>query len=402
VIRFVAPGALAGLVLALGPLLIHLLQRRQARRLVVPTVRFVPPVSHSSLRLRRPDDVLLLVLRTAAIAAAVVALAGPIILTQARNAAWNDRIVRAVVVDTSASTVPVQDDARVSSALAGASVSRRFDAERLSDGLARAGRWLDGAPPGRREVVVVSDLQAGSLNAAALTALPGGTGIRFERLRMSPQAAAVEGSVEYYNGVPHHREVTLDGWTTALTLARGVASGPRLMIEGTSAEQAARLERIVRDAGAATSHPEARVIVRFGEPDEGASVAAGAASGALLRLLQNEQLAGVEFSARTDGQTLLVTTSADPSSFEAASLVHAAVGSWRDPAAFVEAERERIPDETLQGWTREAAPADPSAWRYVDQTDARWFWALAVLCLGVEWVIRRRGPAVAESHARAA
>lgn len=400
-IRFVATAALAGLVMALGPLLIHLLQRRQARWAVVPTVRFVPPVSHSSLRLRTPDDVLLLVLRTAAIVAAVLALAGPIVLTQARSAAWNDRIVRAVVVDTSASAAAARDDARVSSALDGAYVSRRFDADRVREGLGRAAGWLDSAPPGRREVVVVSDLQAGSLNAADLAALPGGTGIRFERLQMSPQPG--ESGVEYYNGVPHRREVRLDGWTTALTLSRAEANGPSLRIEDTSAGQAARLEGIVRAAGAVSSRPDASVVVRFGRVDEGAATTGNAAArGALLRLLQDEQLAGVPFSARTEGNAVLVTTTADPDSFEAATLVHAAVGSWRDPAGYVEAERELIPDQTLQGWTREAAPADPSAWRQADQTDARWFWALALLCLGVEWVIRRRGPVVAESHARAA
>lgn len=396
------PAALAGLALALGPLLIHLLQRRQARRAVVPTVRFVPPVSHSSLRLRAPDDVLLLVLRTTAIVVAVLALAGPVILTESRTAGWSGRIVRAVVVDTSPSAAAATGDERIAAALVGAYAARRFEARHLSDGVKRAAGWLESAPPGRREIVVASDFQLGSLSATAFAALPAGTGIRFAPLDTPSGPGAIERGVEYYDGVPHHRDIALDGLATTMTLSRGGATEPGLRIEGADGEQAARLERIVRDAGFVSSRPDGKVLVRFGGTAEGSRPAAADASAVLLRLLRNEALTGLAFSARADGDTLVVTTDIDPSSLEAATLVHAATGAWRDPDAYAEVERERIAEETLQAWTREAAPADPSAWRHVQETDARWFWSLALLCLAGEWLLRRRVPADRERPARAA
>ena len=56
---WLAPAALVGLAAALGPLIVHLLRRQRARTLVVPTVRFIPAVDQSVVRVRMPADVLL-------------------------------------------------------------------------------------------------------------------------------------------------------------------------------------------------------------------------------------------------------------------------------------------------------------------------------------------------------
>jgi hypothetical protein len=403
-IRFTAPAALGGLVLLIGPLLIHLLQRRQARRRIVPTVRFVPRVAHSSLRPRNPEDIWLLLLRMAVIAAAVLALAGPIVVTARRQAAWDARTVRAVVLDTSPSVASGGGEELARGEVESAAAAVQIASDRIGEGLRRAANWFDTAPPGRREVVVLSDFQQGSLDLADMRRVPGNIGLRFVRMGVPPARTSMTAGSEMYAGAVYERTLTVDGPSTALTLTRGAAAAPTIRIQGASPDLAAWLERIVRQAGAAFPAPAPEIVLRFGEVTREPAVSGrGRADAAALRLLQDETLEGVRFSVTTEQDVLVVTTDVAPASFEAVALVHAALSAWRDPEAHAEAEPLAIPDDVLQRWTRETAPADPSAWRHVDRTDARWFWILALVGLCAEWAIKRRGaPAVKEGHAQAA
>ena len=81
---WLVPAALAGFVLVAGPLALHLLTRHQARRLPFPTIRFVQPSNTAAVRLQRPTDVWLMLLRIAAVACAVAAAAQPLVLSRWR------------------------------------------------------------------------------------------------------------------------------------------------------------------------------------------------------------------------------------------------------------------------------------------------------------------------------
>ena len=178
--------ALWALPLAAVPFLIHLLRTHHARRVAFPSLRFVQPSRTAAVRMRLPSDVLLMVVRIATVALAVGALAGPIVLTDARLAAWNARTARAVVVDVSdsmrvvdgsgASPERTASDA-VAAELVTATYAKRIDTRDLADGFARASRWLAASPPAR-EIVVISDLQRGTLGRPDMTA-PEGIGVRF-------------------------------------------------------------------------------------------------------------------------------------------------------------------------------------------------------------------------------
>ena len=101
-IGWLNPAALAGLTLLAVPVLVHLLRTHRAERIMFPSLRFVAPSRTAAVRFRPPTDTLLLLLRLAIVAAAVFALARPVIVTAARQRTWNGRTVRAIVVDTSA------------------------------------------------------------------------------------------------------------------------------------------------------------------------------------------------------------------------------------------------------------------------------------------------------------
>jgi hypothetical protein len=169
------------------------------------------------------------------------------------------------------------------------------------------------------------------------------------------------------------------------------------------ADEAARLERILRAGGVTWPRTTGTTIVRFGAAEAApVQVHATGAAGPALRLLQDAAVAGIPFSASADGDTLSVATSVAPSSYEAAALVQAAVASWRDAAGHAEAEAQTLPDDMLRAWTRPPGPADPSAWQQAERGDARWFWIASLLCLAAEWWVRRR-PAESEArHVRAA
>ena len=88
---------------SLGPVVVHLLRRQRARRVLFPTLQFLVSTRAAAARLRTPSDLPLLALRVAIVAAAAIAAAQPFLVTGWRRAAWEQRVARALVIDTSES-----------------------------------------------------------------------------------------------------------------------------------------------------------------------------------------------------------------------------------------------------------------------------------------------------------
>lgn len=76
-VSFLAPAFLLGLAAVVAPLLLHLFAREEAPVTTLPTLRFVPRAPVQQTRRRRPQDILLLLLRVAAIALLVLMFARP-------------------------------------------------------------------------------------------------------------------------------------------------------------------------------------------------------------------------------------------------------------------------------------------------------------------------------------
>ena len=70
---WLAPGAFAALLLLAGPIAVHLLARRNARRVVFPATHFVRAARAAAITVRRPSDVGLLLLRLAIVTVGVLA-----------------------------------------------------------------------------------------------------------------------------------------------------------------------------------------------------------------------------------------------------------------------------------------------------------------------------------------
>ena len=198
------------MALLAGPVIVHLLARRNARRMVFPATRFVRPTQAAAVRLRRPCDLALLGLRLAIVAAAVVAAAHPLVVTAGAQPSGT-RASRARSSSIRRGTTrrprrqpataaryrlhPRQQLADQESASAFRSV--QIESGDIADALARAARWLIAAPPSRREVVVISDFRMGALDRKSLDVLPLEVGIRFVRAGTPPaERAAILSPIE--------------------------------------------------------------------------------------------------------------------------------------------------------------------------------------------------------------
>ena len=202
------PSALFALAGVAAPILIHILVQRRAERFPFPTLRFLRPTRLAAIRRHVLEDIVLLAVRVAVIAAAVAALAGPLLVTAARRQAWDRRVVRAVVVDDSNIARAFQARDRGPE---GPALQQIFTAPSLPDGMRRAMLWLDTAPPARRELVVASPFPIGSITEADVGAIPSGVGVRFEWTGTLPGTRTMAAGRLLTSGGVRAREVTLAG-----------------------------------------------------------------------------------------------------------------------------------------------------------------------------------------------
>ena len=389
------PAALAGLLAVAGPIAVHMLRRRQARRILVPSVRFVPGADESAVRFRSVSDLALLGVRAAIIACAALALAQPLFLIESRTAAWADRTARVVIADTSDSARgAVTRDAIAAESLS-ADPAVAIETTEIGPSLDRATAWLATAPPARREIVVLSDFQRGSLTDEAVSRVPRAIGLRLVRLPdagdWQREAPVVELLAE--NGVLEGR-VRLDDQATAVSYAARPArmDGLRVLARPSDANAVASLLRVVAAAGARAPSAAQPIVIRFAGAGRGASPPAPGGEwtfGAAQRLLRSPLVSGIPIEISTSGGSLVVDIDADPSSLAAAQVVKAALDARPDPRELTEHETGRLSDATLAGWSRPAGPPDPAAWRQSDDFDGRWLWAAALLLLGIEALVRR-------------
>jgi hypothetical protein len=409
---WLAPAAFAALALLAGPLVVHLLARRNTRRLVFPATHFVPRSEAAAIRLRRPTDIALMLVRMAIVTAAVLAVAQPLVLPRWRVARWNGRLARAVVVDTSRSLAdPALASRLADGELRGVFAGRRIDTPDLADGIARAVRWLDATAPSRREIVLVSDFQRGALGPDALVAIPGHVGIRVIRAGALPQTrAAISAQVQGWRGGNWQAATTVDGVGTAAAWTRLGDAPPPAWISVAAApgeaEAAAAALRAAASMGVPAGDESRRALVRFSgaapltpppQPIASAWIALAA-----LRLREESQGLGPDPVAAEREGVMVVDAPIRATALEAASLVRAVMIAVR-PATIVDREAEvaAASDGDLAAWRRDPAPAADLSGIRREDSDARWSWGLALLLLAVEWRLRRAGVAAVVTEVRA-
>ncbi len=381
----------------------------------------------------------------AIVALAVCAAAGPVLLTRSRVDAWKAQVARAVVVDTSES-MRLAGDGVVSAAAAAeaelrtATYGRRLDAADLAAGLTRARSWLASTPPARREIVVISDFQHGSLGDDALTRVPGHVGLRLVQVGRPVGKRAFTGMPLLGAGDvgPRTQAIELTE-ATALVLTTSGAAGNSGLRFVHAPEQQAEVEALSRALAVAgtpglppgVTHP---IAIRFAAKDPAVAstdtlsgVPAGWMLQTVLRLQQDEALqrsaavidalpvtgsqpwfviardkrAQPLVRAATSGDELdelIMEIAASPVSYFSAAAVRAALVARRGAVDHPEQEILRRTQADLAAWTRPSGPVDREAWRNVQSTDARWLWLGVLVLLGVEQWVRAREPSTSRQE----
>jgi hypothetical protein len=403
-----APLALAGLLLVAGPILVHLLVRRHAARVVFPGMRFVPAAQGAAVRPRWPSDPALLLVRCAVVTAAALAVAQPLLVTRARQQAWAARVARAVVVDTSPSV-----DAAIAGPLAagerrGAAVSERFASTELHDAIASASAWLRAAAAGTREIVVVSDFQSGALSAGDLVDVPAGIGIRFVRAGRRMAAAVEAPASDGWRAGRWTASIGLDPSGTRVGWRRTAAAAPprlRVLAGETDRAAADRAVRAAASFGVAAGDVPHPIEIAFAganpDPARAPSTPWIAAAAVALEADPLVAASGAPLSIGERDGVLVASAPLPGSSPFAPGLVRAILQAASPRLADRELEPELLDDVSLARWQR--APVTQPGSAPPDAEDGRWLWGLALALLTVEEGLRRRAARpVEEKHARAA
>jgi hypothetical protein len=360
-IFWLAPAALFGILLVAVPIAIHLLVRQQGRRVDYPSLRFVQPSALAAFRRRTIQDALLLACRAAIIAAAAVALAGPVWQTASRTTAQGGRVARAVVL------IPGTAPEAAAQAGGDAFVSRPFSRAHPVDAIADAVRWLDEQPPSSREIVVAGTLRRGSLSAGDLAAIPITTGVRF-----APVATAAPRDV-------------------LLPVLRSTAGG--LLFEQQSVHLSDDQTRV--SSGASTPAPPDAVRVVAAPADQAlADAALRAALAAGLRWSRADQRVLVVWQGADDAAVRQQSSGASLIQMERPMAASTAASAMVSAIENVTAtsmdslEPARISDEQLHAWSRPPGGV-PAGARPADEGDRRWLWGLVIALLALEHVLRR-------------
>lgn len=395
------PAALAGLLLLAAPLLVHMLTRRRAQRVPFPAVRFAVAAHATAVRVRRPADLALLLVRSGVVLCAVLAAAQPLLLTPWRVKAWDGRVARVILVDSSESMRGSRDSA---DAIARAESSSAFQATRidtpdLRDGLLRAVRALSAPPPARREIVVVSDFQVRAIGAADLAPVPSTIGLRFVRAGRFPERREVEGSlVDGWQRATWRPSVTVTPSSTSTTWRRASGDadlGVALVAPAGAEATAAAALRAAASFGAVVE-PARRIRIIFAKAVPVAAQIEAPHTRWIIETVLALRRSGARGAIARAGEKngeLVIESSAPVDSVAAAALIREALAARGSALVDPEADVTTAGDAELSRWQRNPAPVDPAAWRHVERTDARWFWIGALLLLGVESWMRRR-PAV--------
>ena len=443
------PFALFALASVALPILIHLMIQRRAERFPFPTLRFLQPTRLAAIRRHLIEDLPLLAVRMAVLAAAVAAVAGPLLVTPARRQAWDRRMVRAVVTDDVARYVEGRDReggpaasapealGRASSKLDGSVAERRrerpalqrtFSGVAISDGIRRAIVWLGTAPPARREIVIASPFPIGSITPADVAAIPADIGVRFERTGTLPRTRIVPGGRVLTPDGARARELTFDGDRTSVRDA--LTAEPlawSIDVVSAKADQAAIDAAIAavlsQRVWAGPPDHRARLVLvdsAVAQPLRAANIAQPWMAAAVAQIARDSDLraaaarvaAGLSDAAFAVAPWQILTSAADgrplavaaglPDRLVVASaaraadvatplLLRAIANAIAVPPDLQPAEVVPIADALLQRWSRAAAPLSSPRIQSVDEDDRRWLWLAALLLIALEvWMRRAR------------
>jgi aerotolerance regulator-like protein len=382
------------------PIAIHLLTKQQTRLVPFPTLRFLHPTRLSALARRFIHEWLLLSVRVLILLVATAAFAAPLFVFGAREAAWHRRTARAFAVTPGV----VASDPELRTILAhdrqASFTSAVFrPAPRLADAMRDATTWLGEQAPGSRELVIVGDVQEGSISDTDIASIAATIGIRFREAPRAPPANDITVNVLARRGTAR-ATISLTHANSRITIEPVVGANVPIRVFAPTQDQpfaSAALEAVLAQGIVVLPTSQRRLAVVF----------AGAAPPGPLAppdvTWMRKALARLPgFTGGQSNDMLVVDAKRRANDLEAVHALDVIVRTVfeEDLSAL---EPNTIPAETIARWTR-ATGFDPGT--QSDEGDRRWLWAAVLVLLALETILRRssRGARVGsgEEEARVA
>jgi hypothetical protein len=400
-------------------------------------LRFIEPSQLLPTRRTRIQDPLLLAIRCAIVALAVLALARPLLLARGRKMEIERGVARAIVLDTSASMrrlTPSGNSAldsarRVARTLAGdATASIVIETAQPARQLEGAVAWLRQHYQ-RAELTVISDFQRGQIDSSDVQAVPGDVSVTLRRVPVvSPSVMetpwASGGRRVTVRATPRAQSMDAE-WTVS---SESVADSSVALVDPESDRAAINATRIAAGFEAVPLPRDSGRSVRIEARGLGDSVLGDSVLGdsATRRLGDSARYAPwmVGLLARLHARGDPIPRSAVAGSGERRQLVlfmDSAAGSAAAARIVAEANRaisvaprvaelepETLSEREIEGLQQlpraggRARSADPNG-----QSDARWLWLAALVLLLIEIPLRRHArrsemSSVVSERARAA
>jgi hypothetical protein len=439
-VTWLNPWALLGLIGVVAPVLIHLLARGHARTRRFPSLRFIEPSQLLPTRRTRIQDPLLLAIRCAIVALAVLALARPLLLARGRKMEIERGVARAIVLDTSASMrrlTPSGNSAldsarRVARTLAGdATASIVIETAQPARQLEGAVAWLRQHYQ-RAELTVISDFQRGQIDSSDVQAVPGDVSVTLRRVPVvSPSVMetpwASGGRRVTVRATPRAQSMDAE-WTVS---SESVADSSVALVGPESDRAAINATRIAagfeavplpRDSGRSV-RIEARVLgdsatrrLRTRRLGDSATRRLGDSAryapwmvGLLARLhARGDPIPRSAVAGSGERRQLVLFMDSAAGSAAAARIVAEANRAISIAPRVAELEPETLSEREIEGLQQlpraggRARSADPNG-----QSDARWLWLAALVLLLIEIPLRRHArrsemSSVVSERARAA
>lgn len=408
--RWQNPWAWLGLLTLALPILIHLFSRRRARVEPFPSLRFLDVSRLLPTRRTQISDLPLLLIRLAVLAAAVAALAQPLLRAEQRTGAVDESLARVVVLDTTAlidAAMASDSDARAPDATLVLSTSQPAMA------LPGAVEWLR-TQPGRGEILVVSRFAYGTLDSVDLAGIPADFGVSLRRVPSGARDTTARDIAARDPGMGARWDTRVD-----IDVADAVRSAVRA--QGANALLAPPLDRKARVVVASPDADSLRAWISsarvLSEPWMGdvvfdvrgdstlalASPLSGSVTDTTVtapfvvaRRMANGTPLVIAASIPGDGETArLLLISRAPAEHLATSALLLAVSRALAPAGASAAVDNvgRIDDEQLRRWERapsaRSTPSTADASTDSGPSDGRWVWLLVLALLAVETIVRR-------------
>jgi hypothetical protein len=326
-----------------------------------------------------------------------------------------------------------------------------------AEALAGAVGWLR-TQGGRREIAVISDFQAGTIDEADLRAIPREIGIELIRVDLATERAPLAAATRQ-DSAAVTANITVDSVSTQVEwTSDDSVAGPILdaIVSSAADDEMGRANAARRAAMLSTAtlvadgrHPIMLVHREYASRAEvlraTAPLKAAWQGDVVARLRADPMLAGAaamvadeDLAVRADSMTapmpsgaplvvlartpsgrpiafagahdlrgidwLVLFSETDAGSLASAALIAATLRATARPIMAEELEPSVVSEPTLEGWRRPTAAMPTSAGADIDASHGRWLWLLALLLLGVEaWMRRVRrdavGPAIAREQA---